>query len=61
MEIKTLKWIFNSALCLTYFEIQKYYQNESTSNGVYSRNNLPVKMKEGAYITNLEHINIGTH
>ena len=24
---------------LTSFEIQKYYQNESTLNGVYSRNN----------------------
>ena len=27
------------------FEIQKYYQNESRFNGVYSRNNLP-KIKE---------------
>ena len=26
---------------LTSFEIQKYYQNEPKSNGVYSRNNLP--------------------
>ena len=25
---------------LTNFEIQKYYQNESKFNGVYSRNNL---------------------
>ena len=24
-----------------YFEIQKYYQNESRFNGVYSRDNLP--------------------
>ena len=24
---------------LTYFEIQKYYQNETKGNGVYSRNN----------------------
>ena len=28
---------------LTNFEIQKYYQNESIFNGVYSRNNLPKK------------------
>ena len=26
---------------LTNFEIQKYYQNETKLNGVYSRNNLP--------------------
>ena len=26
---------------LTYFEIQKYYENESRFNGVYSRDNLP--------------------
>ena len=35
---------------LTYFEIQKYYQNQSTfNNGVYSRNNLS-KIKDGAYV-----------
>ena len=32
---------------LTNFEIQKYYQNEPTFNGVYSRNNLPKKKKIG--------------
>ena len=26
---------------LTNFEIQKFYQNKSKFNGVYSRNNLP--------------------
>ena len=31
---------------LTNFGIQKYYQNESRFNSVYSRNNLP-KMKDG--------------
>ena len=31
---------------LTSFEIQKYYQNESRFNGVYSRDNLP-KIKDG--------------
>ena len=37
---------------LTNLEIQKYYQNESRFNGVYSRNNLP-KLKDGAYVINL--------
>ena len=45
---------------LTNFQIQNYYQNESKFNGVYSRNNLS-KMKDGAYITNLdEDESIGT-
>ena len=38
---------------LTNFAIQKYYQNEIRFNGVYSRNNLS-KMKNGAYIINLD-------
>ena len=33
---------------LTNFEIQKYYQNEPRFNGVYSRDNLLDKMKDGA-------------
>ena len=46
---------------LTNFEIQKYYENESTFNGVYSRDNLP-GIKDGAYIINLdEHSDIWTH
>ena len=46
---------------LTNFEIQKYYQNETKFNGVYSRNNLP-KIKDGAYVINLdEYKSIGTH
>ena len=45
----------------TNFEIQKYYENESKFNGVYSRNNLS-KIKDGAYIINLyEYESIGTH
>ena len=52
------------------FEIQKYYQNhakrssknEPKFNGVYSRDNLSVKIKDGAYIINLdESSDIGTH
>ena len=38
---------------LTKFETQKYYQNESKFNGVYSRNNLH-KIKDGAYVINLD-------
>ena len=38
---------------LTNFEIQKYYQNEPRFNVVYSRNNSPEKMKDGAYVINL--------
>ena len=47
---------------LTNFEIQKYYKNEPRFNGVFSRNNLPKKTKDGAYITNLdENADVGTH
>ena len=46
---------------LTNFEIQKYYQNESKFNGVYSKNNLR-KIKDGVYIINLdEYESLGTH
>ena len=44
------------------FEIQAYYQNESRFNGAYSRDNLPDKIKDGAYVINLdEYSDIGTH
>ena len=47
---------------LTNFEIQKYYENESKFNDVYSRDNLPNKIKDGAYVINLdEYSNMGTH
>ena len=47
---------------LTNFEIQKYYQNEPRFNGVFSRNNLPEKIKDGAYVINLnEYADVGTH
>ena len=42
--------------------LQKYYQNEPRFNGVYSKDNLPNKIKDGAYIINLdEYSDIGTH
>ena len=47
---------------LTNFEIQKYYENEPRFNGVYSRNNLPKKIKDGAYVINLdEYADVCTH
>ena len=46
---------------LTNFEIQKFYQNEPRFNGVYSRDNLPKRIKDGAYVINLdEYADIGT-
>ena len=46
---------------LTNFEIQEYYQNEPRFNGVFSRDNLPNIIKNGAYVINLdEYRNIET-
>ena len=39
-----------------------YYQNKPRFNGVYSRDNLPDKIKDGTYVKNLdEYPDIGTH
>ena len=39
-----------------------YYQNEPRFNGVYFTDNLPDKIKDGAYVINLdEYSDIGTH
>ena len=47
---------------LTNIEISEYYKNKPKFNGVYSRNNLPNKIKKGAYVINLdEYENTGTH
>ena len=47
---------------LTNFEIEKYYQNGPRLNDVYSRDNLPDKIKDGTYVINLdEHSYIRTH
>ena len=44
------------------FEIQAYYQDEPRFIGVCSRDNLPNKIKNGAYVINLdEYSDIGTH
>ena len=39
---------------LNSFEIQKYHQNESRFNGGFSGDNLPDKIKDGAYVINLD-------
>ena len=47
---------------LTNFEIQSYYQNEPRFNGLFSRKNLPLKIKDGTYVINLdEYADVGTH
>ena len=47
---------------LTNFEIRKYYPNKPKYNGVYSRDNLPDKIKDEAYVINLDKFfDTGTH
>ena len=47
---------------LTNIEIQKYYQNEHKFNGVFSRDNLPKKIKDGPYLMYLdEYADVGTY
>ena len=47
---------------LTNFEIQNYYQNEPRFNGVFSRDNMPKKIKDEAYVINLdEYTDVSTH
>ena len=47
---------------LTNIEMSEYYKSEPRFNGVYSRNNLPNKIKKGTYVINLdEYKNTGTH
>ena len=44
------------------FETQKYCENEPRFNGVFSKNNLPKKIKDGTYVINLdEYADVGTH
>ena len=45
---------------LTNFEIERYYQNNTRFNDVYSRDNVPNKIKDEVYIINhYKHANIG--
>ena len=44
------------------FEIQNCYKNEPKFNGVFSKNNLPKKIKDGACIINPhQYADVGTH
>ena len=44
------------------FEIKEYFENEPRFNGIYSRDNLPKTIKNGAYVINLhEYADVGTH
>ena len=44
------------------FEIQKHYKNEPRFNGIFSRKNLPKKIKEEAYKIKLdEYPDVGEH
>ena len=62
-------WIFNQKqgfliplYPLTNFEIPKYYKNEPSFKGVYSRDNLPDKIKDWVYVINFyEYSDIETH
>ena len=47
---------------LTNAEVHKYYQNEPRFDGVYSRDSLSKRIKDGAYEINLdEYADVGTH
>ena len=44
------------------FEIQKYYENEPRFDGVFSRDNLPKKIKDEGYVINLDdYKDVATH
>ena len=44
------------------FEIQNYYKNEARFNGVFQRNILLKKIKDGACVINLDdYADVGTH
>ena len=54
--------ILNSTSSFNKLWNEKIYENEPKFNGVYSRNNLPKKIKDGAYVIKLdEHAHVGTH
>ena len=47
---------------LTNFEIRRYYQNVPRFNGVNSTDNVPNKIKDRAYVINLDvYADVGTH
>ena len=54
MEIRRKRNVKRPPYPLTNIETQKYYQNEPKFTGVYSRDNLPNKIKDKAYVINLD-------
>ena len=47
---------------LTNYETQKLYQNKLRFNGVYSTDNMPKKIKHGAYVINIDgYADVSTH
>ena len=57
-----MKWIFNAVSSFDKLWNTKYYQSERRFNGVYSRNNLPKKIKNEAYVIIVdEYADAGTH
>ena len=62
LKIFGLKQKFISPHPLKIFEIQKHYQNEPRFNGVYSRDNLAKKIKDGTYVIDLnKYADVDTH
>ena len=54
--------ILTSPHSSTNFEIQRCYQNEPRFKGVFSRNNLPKKIKDGTCVFEFdEYADVGTH
>ena len=60
--IHKIKWIFNKASSFNKLWNTKYYENEPRFNGLFSRDNLLKKIKDGVYVINLdEHKDTDTH
>ena len=56
-----MSWLLH-LIPITNFKIQRYYQNEPKFNGVYSRDNLSNKIKDGTHVINFdEYVDIGDH
>ena len=52
----------NSPYPLTNFEIKNYYENKPRFNSVYSRDDLPKTIKNGAYVINIDgYEDVGTY
>ena len=66
MNCKSWLWIWNwfslKSHPLINFDIKVYYQHEKRFNGVFSRDILPKKIKDGNGVINLdEYPDLGTH